>query len=713
MTGNTERVLLCVVAALLMGGLIGCGGGGTPTDDVGVAQIGEQTVAQPGPDGRVRVLIALRSAPGNADREMVSNAGGSVRHMFRHVDGMSADLPEQAIEALKRNPRVESVEPAPLVYALSEDDGQVVPWGVDRIDARYYGPDNERRLPDGANRGKGALVAIIDTGIDYEHPDLEPNMDRDNRGYDFVNDNDDPMDDDGHGTHVAGTVAAADRPGEYGVVGVAAEARLRAYKVLGAGGSGSLDDVIAAIERCIDDGDVDVINMSLGSDSGNELLEAACQEAEKAGIVLVAAAGNSGNPPGRGDNVAYPARYDTVIAVAATDIGDRRTRWSSTGPDLELCAPGNNIYSTWLQDAGEPIGYATRGGTSMAAPHVSGAAALAVADLLSGQDVRAHLIETAEDLGGDPNHYGDGLVSADGAAGWDGPTVTIHSPKHDAEFEEDEMIYFEGEAFDADGKGVSEWIVWTSNLEQEEIGTGESVSSDWLSVGEHVITAAVTDSGGTGADSITITVGPSEPTEPTVTISSPDHGDEFEEGEMIYFEGKASDDQDGDLSSDLTWISSEDGRIGTGASFSSDALRVGEHVITAEVTNSADLKGSDSIIITVVAEVDDPGELGELSVDVSTDRDSYSHGDTVEITVTVVEDADTNIAVPGASVDVTVSTPRNRTHRYSATTGDNGEAVVTHRVNTGRDGSGTYKVEATVSADGYEEGSGETKKFEA
>jgi subtilisin family serine protease len=257
---------------------------------------------------------------------------------------------------------------------------------VDRIDAEFAWAEGYT--------GEGTKVAVIDTGIDYTHPDLIANY---KGGKDFVNKDDLPMDDNGHGTHVAGIIAACNN-NDIGVVGVAPNASLYAVKVLDATGSGYYSDIIAGIEWCI--GKVDIANMSLGGTYDSPSLHAACDTAAEH-ILLVAAAGNSGNRAGRGDNVNYPARYDTVIAVAATDSSDNRASFSSTGPPLDIAAPGVSIYSTYKGG-----GYATMSGTSMAAPHVAGTLAL----LLSGD-----IYGTADDLGsqGWDSLYGWGLVDAE------------------------------------------------------------------------------------------------------------------------------------------------------------------------------------------------------------------------------------------------------------------------------------------------------------
>jgi subtilisin len=253
--------------------------------------------------------------------------------------------------------------------------------------------------------GAAVKVAIIDSGVDYNHVELSTAV---MGGRDFVNNDDDPWDDNGHGTHVAGTVAAvADGAG---VVGVAPAVELYALKVLGANGSGSFSNVIAALEWCKAN-DIQVTNNSYGSSlNPGTLVEAAFNAAYSAGVVHIAAAGNSGNSSGTGSNVIYPARYGAVTAVAATNSSDTRASFSSTGSAVELSAPGVGIRSSIPGG-----GYADWSGTSMASPHVAGVAALVIAEGVSvPNDVRTVLSLTAIDLGsaGPDTRYGFGLVDA-------------------------------------------------------------------------------------------------------------------------------------------------------------------------------------------------------------------------------------------------------------------------------------------------------------
>jgi len=449
------------------------------------------------PDGLVKVLIGFREKPGAAQQAMVKGVGGKIKYTYHIVDAIAASIPEKAIDALQKNPNIRYVEPDGTVYALDAELDNT--WGVKRIGAGVV---------HASNKGTDIKVAIIDTGIDYNHPDLDDNYEG---GWDFVNNDDDPMDDDGHGTHVAGTVAAEDN-GE-GVVGVAPEAFLYALKVLDETGRGYVSDIVAAIEWATDpNGDedtsdrLDIINMSLGG-GANSTLEDACLSAYNEELLLVAAAGNSGNPPGRGDNIIYPAAYDSVIAVAATDQNDVRARWSSTGPDLELSAPGVAINSTLSGG-----GYGEGSGTSMASPHVTGTVALMIAAGIT--DIRNELQSTADDLGATDwdSLYGYGLVNAAEAVGApqpplnDPPTVSITSPTDGFIFESGAEISFEGTASDTEDGNLTASLVWTSNIDSQ-IGTGGSFSTT-LSDGNHTITAEVTDSGDeTGSASIGITVG--------------------------------------------------------------------------------------------------------------------------------------------------------------------------------------------------------------
>ncbi|MEM2115531.1 MAG: S8 family peptidase [Candidatus Woesearchaeota archaeon] len=205
-------------------------------------------------------------------------------------------------------------------------------------------------------KGKKVSVAVIDTGVDYHHPDLINRFEK-VVGYNFLNDSQDCRDFNGHGTHVAGIVA-----GKY--TGVAPECQLYALKVLDDDGQGTEFEIIRALEWCIDN-KVDIANMSLGSWYGSNALKEMCQLASK-DVILVAAAGNDGD-----EIYTFPASFEGVISVSSVNERKKRSYFSNYNDLVDIAAPGERIYSTFLNDD-----YEYFSGTSMAAPHVSGVLAL-------------------------------------------------------------------------------------------------------------------------------------------------------------------------------------------------------------------------------------------------------------------------------------------------------------------------------------------------
>jgi subtilisin len=206
---------------------------------------------------------------------------------------------------------------------------------------------------------------------------------------------------------VAGTVAALNNT--TGVLGVAYNADLYAVKVLSASGSGTLSGIAQGIEWSVANG-MNVINMSLGGSSGSIALQQACDNAYARGIVVVAAAGNSGSR-GKQNTIGYPAKYSSVIAVGAVDSNNNRASFSSVGGELEVMAPGVSILSTTPGNT-----YSSFNGTSMASPHVAGAAALIKAKYpsLTNVQIRERLKNTATYLG-DPFYYGNGVIDVEKA----------------------------------------------------------------------------------------------------------------------------------------------------------------------------------------------------------------------------------------------------------------------------------------------------------
>lgn len=265
------------------------------------------------------------------------------------------------------------------------------------------------------------VVAVVDTGVDLSHPDLSGAL---VPGFDELSGSAGGQDQNGHGTHIAGIIAAVAGNG-VGGAGVALRAKIMPVRVLDATGSGSSSDVAAGVIWAVDHG-ATVVNLSLGSPTDDAVLDQAIAYALQKRVPVVAAAGNEGQA---GSPIQYPAATPGVIAVAAVDSSNTRAPFSNTGSYVALSAPGVGIVSTWLGG-----GYSTASGTSMAAPFVSGAAAMvrAAAPTLSADAVRNALMSTARDLGpiGTDPSYGAGLVdvAAARAAAAQGQTSVVACP---------------------------------------------------------------------------------------------------------------------------------------------------------------------------------------------------------------------------------------------------------------------------------------------
>jgi subtilisin family serine protease len=265
-----------------------------------------------------------------------------------------------------------------------------LPWGVERVGASKVW---------NRTTGKGVKVAVIDTGIDMEHPDLAANI---KGGYNSVDPEASAQDDQGHGTHVAGTIAAV--PNGKGVIGVAPHASLYAVKVLDADGGGTFATIIGGLNWCVENG-MHIANMSLGGPS-SPAMEKAVRAAYDAGLVIVAASGNSGPDA----SVSAPASYPWTIAVTASTPEDGIAEFSSVGKEVDVIAPGHKVLSTWPDSR-----LAELSGTSMASPHVAGLAALAYQSGATSPDrIKSLLKRSAQPLEGlDENQQGAGMPKAD------------------------------------------------------------------------------------------------------------------------------------------------------------------------------------------------------------------------------------------------------------------------------------------------------------
>lgn len=260
------------------------------------------------------------------------------------------------------------------VFGLSPDVAQISGWEI-----KLFNIENQWKL----SRGEGVKVAVIDTGCDLDHPDLKTNI---LPGKNFVDPRKDPYDGNGHGTHTAGTIAAADN--QTGMVGVAPKAKIIPVKALGDDGNGKLEHIIQAIAWAADN-DADFISMSLGSPQPSTGLQNAINYAASKGSVIFCAAGNSGEEV----DIMYPAKYDNTIAIGAIDKNLARTSFTCSGETLDFLAPGHDILSCVPNR-----GYALMSGTSMSTPFAVGCAALLLSHARQVQySAIGGMLKTSED----------------------------------------------------------------------------------------------------------------------------------------------------------------------------------------------------------------------------------------------------------------------------------------------------------------------------
>lgn len=425
-------------------------------------------IAAPSSNEKIAVIIEFKD---KTDAALVKAYGGDVKQQYTIIPAIAANIPIKAIYGLSHNPKIDIIEPDAEVYAM----GQVTPWGIKRIKAPAVHVNDID--------GTGINVAIIDTGIDYTHPDLAANY---KGGYDFVNGDNDPMDDAGHGTHVAGTVAAIDN--DIGVIGAAPGVNIHALKVLGANGGGTYSDVISALQWAVNN-NIDVASMSFGGSFNSRTLNRACDKAYKSGLLIVAAAGNDYMGA-----VSYPAAYSSVIAISATGETDTLASFSNIGPQIELAAPGVRINSTTIGG-----GYSgdSWSGTSMATPHVTGTVALLLTTSVPAEydangnnvwdpaEIRQRLTDTATDLGvaGKDNYYGYGLINATAAVKFTSTEPPI-PPTPEPTTDGDEM-HVSDITMDSDsktaGKNLFTWALATITVVDSNGNpvSGAEVSGSW------------------------------------------------------------------------------------------------------------------------------------------------------------------------------------------------------------------------------------------
>lgn len=427
---------------------------------------------------------------------------------------------DRVLIALKNNPKIEFAEKDFVMQAIATANDPYYTAAYEWHLAKIQAP----AAWDFTTGTASTVLAVIDSGADYSHPDLIGKL---QAGYDFVNGDSDPSDDNGHGTSATGTAAAASNNG-IGVAAIAWGCPVMPLKVLDASGSGSYSNVAKAINYAADRG-ARVINLSLGATSSSSTLQNAVDYAWNKGVVVIAAAGNNGN-----DTLVYPAACKNVVAVSATNSSDTRPTWSNYGTYVDLSAPGESIFTTSIG------GYGYASGTSFSSPVAAATAALmiSVQPTLTNSQTVSLLLNNADDLGavGYDVHYGYGRVNAARAvyaasnaitADVTVPAVTISSPANGASVSG--TVSISATATDNIGVTKMEVLIDGTLIAQ---GTSGSISSSWdtrtKTDGSHTIQVRAYDAANnTGSATISVSVSNSttaDSTAPSVAITSPKDG---------------------------------------------------------------------------------------------------------------------------------------------------------------------------------------------
>ncbi|MFD1929318.1 S8 family serine peptidase [Sporosarcina siberiensis] len=349
------------------------------------------TVAQQNQQERIIVTFKER-----INYELLNNEEIEIHHTFSNYNAVAITVTEEVKQQLRQHHTVKTIEPDSVIST----NMQIVDWGFTEVNA-----SESHKL---GFTGKGIKIGIIDSGIDKNHPDLEVAG-----GISFIGSPTDYHDDDnGHGTHVAGIIAARDN--DFGTIGIAPEVELYAIKAMGNDGLGNNSDVIQGIEWAVAN-NLDIINLSITTQQKSIIMELAINNAYEHGLLIVGAAGNQLIDFIEPVDVLYPARFPAVIAVGAINKNGDKSDFSYYGNSLEFVAPGEEVFSTYIQNPTKKP-YATSSGTSMAAPFVTGIAALykEAYPLLNNKQIRSLMQKDAMDLGalGKDSQFGYGLVQA-------------------------------------------------------------------------------------------------------------------------------------------------------------------------------------------------------------------------------------------------------------------------------------------------------------
>jgi subtilisin family serine protease len=593
---------------------------GTVTDDLQLKKAGGNELSI---EGKYIVVFKDQVANPRSEAENLKAVHGlKLGHVYEHcLRGFSASIPPVALEGLMRNPKIDYIEPDKIISI----DAQTIPTGISRM-AINTSPFAKI---DGVEENMDVDVAVIDTGVDADHPDL--NVAGGVRFYNLYYTDNNYNDDHGHGSHVAGTIGAIDNG--IGVVGVAPGARIWAVKVLSSSGSGYLSDIIKGIDwvraRATT---IEVINMSIGGKGYSSSYRTAITNCVNAGIVVMVAAGNEATDVYGADGTfgtkddRVPAAFPEAAAISAladsngqlggggpaTSYGsdDSFASFSnysrsvvstnpvnSPGKAIDLLLPGVSIYSCYMNG-----GYATMSGTSMASPHAAGLAALYIAEKGRATNaagvyaIRQLLIDKGK-LQTDP----EGLATQndpDGfkeKLGWvilntplpNQPPVANAGPDqtvNDGDNSGDQMVSLNGSG-SADDKGITAY----SWKEGDLVLSSQVTANVAFSTGVHQVVLTVSDAEGlTASDAVTITVNPNQA--PTAAFSATTSGLNATFTDL-------SNDPDGTITA-RAW-NFGDGVSSTVQNPSHTYASAGSYTVSLTVTDSGGLTGNISESVTV------------------------------------------------------------------------------------------------------------------
>ena len=673
--------------------------------------------------------------------KVLNSNNSKIHYDFPELGAYVVSFPRAALNGILNNPFVIDVEEDAERYPISDmagqvtkealdvvdPNGQVVPYGIDMVQARdVWDVNRDGAVDAGAPTGATRTLCIIDSGYYQDHLDL-PNADG---GYSQVDDNW-ARDGFGHGSHVGGTIAAENN--DFGVVGVTpGTVNLHIIKFFADDGNATFaSNLVDALNRCRAAG-ANVVSMSLGGSRSVRTEKTAFLNAYNAGVLSIAAAGNDGV-----SSYSYPASYDSVMSVAAIDSNKVVADFSQFNSQVEIAAPGVAVLSTlpYLETnqatvdgvvySGRHIEFSARGNSSGALVNGglcdsvgswAGKVVLCergvidfytkVANAQAGGGVAA--IVYNNEPGGFLGTLGEGnstsiigisLSQEDGqylVANKIGRTAAVSS-----------SIVIPGSGYEAwDGTSMATPHVsavaalvwsWDPSLTNVEIRNALTATAQDLGAGGRDVyygyglvqaRAALEYLGYDGGG----TTPPDENTAPTLTITSPDDGSSFDEEATITFAATATDAEDEVL--DIVWTL--DGvTLHTGASFTTAELPVGTYTIVASVTDSGDLTANDQVTVIVTQ----TGVEQTLDASIVTDKDSYVDREKVNVTVTAKDQAGTPVA--SASVSVTLTSSNGTQVTYTGITGTTGEYIFSYRLNVRKTGSGTYSLLATVSKAGY------------